>query len=94
MAIEGTYNILAKGKEGKFVLKQDGVALTGNIDAMGTVANIEDGTVDGNNYKFTVQGQSPLGKIKVTVKGSVNGDKITGAMKTSIMSVPFEGTRA
>ena len=94
MSIEGTYNIVARGKEGKFIFNQEGDVLTGNIDAMGTEAIIENGTVDGNNYKFTVQGQSPMGKIKVTVKGSVDGDKISGAMKTSIMSVPFEGTRA
>ena len=94
MAVEGTYNILAKGKEGQFILKMDGDALAGSINAMGTEAAIEGGTCDGDEFKFFVQGQSPMGKIKMTIKGSVDGDKISGKMKTSIMAIPFEGTRA
>jgi len=94
MAVEGTYDIVAKGKEGKFFINVDGNALTGSINAMGTEAAIEDGTVDGNDFKFFVQGQSPMGKIKMTIKGTVDGDKISGKMKTSIMAIPFEGTRA
>ena len=94
MAVEGTYNIVARGKEGQFTLNVDGDALSGIINAMGTEAEIQEGTVDGDEFKFFVQGQSPMGKIKMTIKGNVDGDKISGKMKTSIMAVPFEGTRA
>lgn len=97
MSIDGTYDIVVrtlKGQEsGRWVLVKDGTALTGTSERLGEVAELMEGVVDGNDFQFKVKTKTPLGRIKITFKGTVEGDRIFGKAKTPLGSMPFEGSR-
>jgi len=97
MAIDGTYNITVNSpmgkQEGSFTYKTDGSSLTGTATASGETVDIQDGKVSGNDFEHTMKMKTPMGKMKVNVKGTVDGDKISGTFKLPFGAMPFEGTR-
>jgi hypothetical protein len=60
---------------------------------MGNTVYIQDGKVSGDSFEFEVEVTSPMGKLKITVKGTVQGDILTGNFITTYGQLPFEGTR-
>lgn len=97
MAVDGTYKIIAKSplgkQEGGFTYKTEGDVLTGTATAGGETVTVDGGKVNGDNFEHTMYMKTPVGKSKVKVKGTVEGDKISGTFKLLIGSMPFEGTR-
>ncbi|MEW6663668.1 MAG: hypothetical protein AB1512_00435 [Thermodesulfobacteriota bacterium] len=97
MALEGTYDIMVrslKGKQaGRLVFKTDGDILTGTSDSGGEVVELLDGKANGNEFQFKVKQKTPIGRLSITFKGTVEGDKISGKAKTPFGPAPFEGTR-
>ncbi len=97
MAIDGTYDILVKTlkgrQEGRLVFDTDGSTLTGASDSGGEVVEILDGNVDGNEFQFKVKQKTPIGRLSIKFKGTVDGDKISGKVKTPFGPSPFEGAR-
>jgi hypothetical protein len=97
MAVSGIYKTAASspmGKaEGTLVLTAEGDALTGLITGMGATIGIHDGKVSGDCFEFEVEVTTPMGKMKVTVKGAVDGDRIFGNLDATFGQMPFEGTR-
>ena len=71
----------------------DGDILTGTLELMGTVAEIEDGKVDGDNFTYKCTVKVPMGSFDFKVKGKVDGDKISGRMSHIIAKIDFEGER-
>lgn len=98
MAIDGTYNVITKAMTGKaegvLELKTDGDKLTGVVHVMGMDVEIQDGKADGDSFSGFIEGQSPMGKMKMTVNGKVDGDKISGKLKARIGGAVFDGERA
>lgn len=98
MAIDGSYKIVSESQMGKteavLHFRTDGNVLTGTNEVMGQVLQIQNGKVDGNNFEFTEVMESPMGKTDFFFKGTVDGDKISGVIETS-MGPPtsFTGTR-
>jgi hypothetical protein len=95
MAIDGTYNIITKtpigDQKGTLVFKTDGNTLTGTMEG----AEITEGIVNGDEFSFKSEIRTPMGsKMKVEVKGKVEGDNISGSSKTMFGNAPFTGTRA
>jgi hypothetical protein len=97
MAIDGIYDITVKtlkGKQdGRLVFKTDGDVLTGTSDSGGEVVELLNGSVDGSNFRFKVKQKTPIGRLSITFKGSVDGDKISGKAQTPFGPAPFEGSR-
>ena len=97
MALEGTYDIMVKtikGKQGgRLVFKTEGGTLTGTSESGGETVELQEGTANGNEFQFFVKQKTPIGRIKVTFKGKVDGDTISGKAKTPFGPAPFEGTR-
>jgi hypothetical protein len=97
MALEGTYDIMVrslKGNQaGRLVFKTDGDILTGTSDSGGEVVELLDGKANGSEFQFKVKQKTPIGRLSITFKGSVEGDKISGKAKTPFGPAPFEGTR-
>jgi hypothetical protein len=97
MAIDGTYDIMVKtlkGKQGgRLVFKTDGETLTGTSDSGGEVVELLDGKVEGNEFQFKVKQKTPIGRLSINFKGTVDGDKISGKAKTPFGPAPFDGTR-
>ncbi len=64
-------------------LKVDGETLTGTFDFDGRKLEISNGTVKGNELKFTVKRERPSGGTMVyEMAGTVDGDSIKGTTKT------------
>jgi hypothetical protein len=97
MALEGTYDIMVrslKGKQaGRLVFKTEGDVLTGTSDSGGEVVELLEGKANGNEFQFKVKQKTPIGRLSITFKGTVEGDKISGKAKTPFGPAPFEGTR-
>lgn len=98
MSVDGTYNVTVKTplgpQPGELVLKSDGSALGGTLkNRIGTFA-IEDGSVTGNAVHFFAEIQTPLGKFRVEINGTVEGDTYTGTGKLPLGTVKVAGTRA
>ena len=83
-------------QSGSIIYQVDGTRLTGTIEVLGHSVTVENGTVDGNTFHHLayVKAPFPLGKVKVTVDGSVDGDVITGTIKSIVANAEFTGTRA
>ena len=98
MALDGTYNIKMKSpmgdQEGSFTFKTEGEVLLGTASAAGTTTDIHDGKVNGDSFECKFEMKSPMGKIKITVRGTIEGNRISGSFKMLVGSFPFEGTKA
>ncbi len=97
-SLEGTFKVMMKTPLGDqeviFVHHIQDDALTGTVTVMGNTTGFEKGnaTEDGFAYQFKMKGPLPM-KVKVKVTGKVDGDKISGTLKTRMGSIPFEGKR-
>ncbi len=95
--ITGKYEVGAKfaGQEmtGICELKEEGDVLTGQIESMGNIIEVEEGTIDGDSFKFKCMFQTPMGLVKAKASGSVSGDDIEMNLKALIGKVKFTGKR-
>ena len=99
MAVDGTYNIVSHTPIGdqasKVTLKTDGTALSGQSeDPMSGVTAFTGGTVNGNEFSFSMSPKTPMGELKLDLKGTVDGDKISGTAVSMFGPAPFDGSRA
>ena len=98
MAIDGTYNTTVQTpmgpQAGKLIFKTEGNTLTGVSEGMMGADPIQSGIVNGDEFEFMVETKTPMGPIKVTIKGKVEGDKISGQAVTPFGPAPLTGTRA
>jgi hypothetical protein len=99
MAVTGTYNIEIETPmgtlPGKLVLKSDGGSLNGTFSAAMGEQSLRDGTVTGEDFTFSVTMDTPMGPMKLDIKGTVSGDNVSGQVQAgSFGSSPFKGTRA
>jgi hypothetical protein len=79
--------------EGIMVLAAEGGTLTGSLTGMGSTVGIHNGTVSGDSFEFSVEIHTPMGRMKIAVRGAVDGDRVSGSFKTTFGQMPFEGTR-
>jgi hypothetical protein len=99
MALDGKYKLVTKSPQGIFegsmTLKTDGTALSGNITTKSAAADFEGGTVNGNEFAYDIYRDSPIGKLKIVVKGTYDeaSDSIKGSMKMKLGGARFTGTR-
>lgn len=95
--VEGKY--LAKGKimgslmDNLIEYHVSGNTLTGTMTVIGTVAEVLDGTVDGDEFKHRCEVVTPFGAMKVEIEGEVDEDEITIYMFNKLTKTKFEGTR-
>jgi len=99
MAVDGTYNIEIETPMGnrpsQLTLECEGNSLTGyHSDEMGT-QTFEGGTVNGNDFSFSLVMTSPIGDLNLTFTGTVVGDAVSGQVQAgTVGAFPFKGTRA
>ncbi len=98
MGIDGTYNIMADTPLGRkkitLTMKIDGNSLCGSASmAMMGKADFSGGRVEGNSFEFEVEMSSPFGRISMSNSGNVEGDIISGEVKTSMGNMKYSGNR-
>ena len=99
MAVDGTYNIEVETPMGtrpsKLTLKSNGGSLSGTHSSEMGEQSFQDGTVNGDEFAFSVTMSSPMGEMKLDFRGTVSGDTVSGQVQAGAFgSSPFKGTLA
>jgi hypothetical protein len=96
-SLEGVFKAMVKTPMGSqevfYTFHVDGAVLTGNVTVLGNTLEIENGKSTAEGFSFQYKMKGPIGKIKVTATGKLEGDKIVCNLKTPMGSIPFEGIR-
>lgn len=72
--------------------EKDGV-LTGEVFLLGNSANLGEITLDGDNFSCSPDVMSPVGPMKVSITGTIDGTHITGVAKGGPIVMEFEGEK-
>ena len=99
MSVDGKYKIELTTTMGtqpiELTLKTDGDSLSGTMDGYFGQQSFSGGTVKGIDVSWSVELESPVGEMKLDVKGTVTGDEITGQVQIgSFRPSAFKGTRS
>jgi hypothetical protein len=78
----------------KLALKTSGAELSGTIDT--SMGNSDfTGVVNGDDVSWSMDIDSPMGRMTVEVKGKVSGNDISGEVKVgNFGNSPFKGKKA
>lgn len=98
MAVDGIFDISIKIPTGeqksKLVLKTEGNTLTGTLESPAGVNPLQNGVVKGDEIEFQFDAKAPTGQtLKVTVKGTIKGDTLTGNVSSPLGQVPITGKK-
>ena len=96
MSIDGDWKVTVQtpmgAQEQTFSVKTDGDTITGAVkSAMGEM-EIKDGKIDGNTLTWKMDMTVPM-PMTLEVEATVDGNKISGAAKSSFGPAPFEGEK-
>lgn len=74
----------------------DGDVLTGTATdcGNGATASVDNGKFDGKDFSFQITIKTPVGELTNDLKGTVDGDKITGTSTNGMGSFDLTGERA
>ena len=82
--VGGTWEMTSQGRQGPMTstltIDQSGNKFKGTLKGQRGETPIE-GTVDGNKIAFTVERDTPNGKMSFNYSGTVDGDNIKGTVK-------------
>lgn len=93
-AWKATLNSPMGTQEVLFRYHVQGEELTGTVTLLGEEVPIENGHSTTTGFTHEYRMNSPVGKIKVRVTGTVDGDTITGSLKIPVGTLPYEAKRA
>jgi len=95
--VDGSWEVTSEGRQGPMTqtltLKQEGDKLTGTLKGMRGEAPVE-GSVTGQEIKFTVKRETPRGPMTLEYKGSVDGDSMKGTLETPMGARDWTAKRA
>ena len=97
--ISGTWNLSLNSPQGPMdvtlTVTQNGTNLTGTTSSAVGNADIVEGTLNGNNFHFTINLNSPeIGSLSVTFTGTVQGNRMSGSIDVPGMGVmDFTGSK-
>ncbi len=82
--VGGTWEMTSQGRQGAMTstltIDQTGNKFKGTLKGQRGEISIE-GTVDGNKIAFTIERDTPNGKMMLNYTGTVDGDNIKGTVK-------------
>lgn len=98
MSIDGKYKVELETTLGpqsiELTLESDGNSLSGSMDGHFGAQTFSGGTINGNDFSWTVKLQSPVGEMQLDVSGTQNGDEISGQVQlASFRPSTFKGIR-
>ncbi|MCB2177470.1 MAG: hypothetical protein KQH57_16800 [Actinomycetales bacterium] len=67
--------------------------LTGRLATASGTSELDDGSVDGDAFTFTTRLRTPMGRMKATVTGTVDGDTLTASARLPLGRAAIHGTR-
>ena len=97
MGVTGSYELAIKSPMGDQEcvahLNEEGELLTGTMEMAGNSIEITNGKVDGDSFTFQVMAPTPMGDLKGTATGKVEGDDISGELKLPLGKMTVTGKR-
>ena len=98
MSVDGNWNVITKSpmgeQQGTLSFVTQGSVLTGRLTGAAGDAEIEQGSVDGDQLQWQVSLTSPM-TMTLEFSATVSGDEISGSVKLgSFGNAEFQGTRA
>ena len=98
MSVDGTFNLDIGSPMGTRIatltMKTEGNSLSGTLSDEKGETSLQDPVITAEGFSFTAQTTTPIGPVNLTFTGSVNGDSISGQVKTGQFgSFPFKGVR-
>ncbi|MFC1954739.1 hypothetical protein ACFLVZ_02840 [Chloroflexota bacterium] len=99
MSIDGHYMVEMDTTIGpqsiELALNSDDDSLSGSMDGHFGAQTFSDGTINGNEFSWTVKLQSPMGEMQLEVTGTAEGDEISGQVQLgSFRPSTFKGVRS
>jgi hypothetical protein len=98
MSVEGKWNLKIQTPMGEqtptLTLVAKGNALSGTFAGARGTANFDGGTIDGNNIAFTVKIEAMGQTFSLECQAAIDGDKISGEIKSPMGPTRFSGVRA
>jgi hypothetical protein len=97
--ITGSWNLSVNSPQGPMDVtldvRQNGTILTGTTSSMVGTAEIVSGSINGSNFRFTVNINSPeMGSFSVTFAGTVQDNRMSGTLDIPGMgSMDFTGSK-
>jgi hypothetical protein len=98
MTVEGVWNLKVSTPMGEqtpvLTLKVSGNECSGSFAGPRGTAEFNGGSVDGNNVSFKAEVEAMGNKVTIECNAIIDGDKISGELKTPMGSAQFSGERA
>ena len=95
--VSGAWEITSESPRGTMtrtvILEQDGTALTGTMESQMGSMPIENGSVEGNTFTFTVTLSRGDRSFELKYTGTVDGDSATGTMQMPRGEIEWTGKR-
>ncbi|MEA4986983.1 MAG: hypothetical protein VB095_02910 [Anaerovorax sp.] len=95
--INGTYNITLRSplgpRHGTLTLLQSDTNLSGSFDVLASHNIFENGHIQDNQFSFTAEMHTLLGKKIINVSGFLEGDALVGFLTIAFKQFPFTGIR-
>ena len=98
MSMDGTFNLEIGSPMGKriatLMMKIEGNSLSGTLKDEKGETELKDPAITAEGFSFSASTSTPIGPVNLTFTGSVEGDSISGKVKTGHFgSFPFTGVR-
>lgn len=97
MPTTGSYDLTVDtpfgAQHGRLDLDLTADRLTGQLSTSSGTSELDDGSVDGDTFTFTTRIRTPMGRMKATVTGGVEGDTLTASARLPLGRAAIHGTR-
>jgi imidazolonepropionase-like amidohydrolase len=91
--VTGVWQVETSFGELTMTLTQEGAEVTGTMESQMGSAEIESGKVSGSDISLTISFDAGDETVEITYKGSVEGERMKGEMKTPFGDSDFTGRR-
>lgn len=90
---EVTVSAMGKSTSGTMDLRVDGNRMEGSVRIIGQEVPIENGKASGGNLSGHVHADTPMGRLKLRISATADGETISGKIKALVGTAEFEGHR-
>ncbi len=98
MSVEGKWNLKVSTPMGEqtpvLILNVSGNECSGSFAGAQGAADFSGGSIEGDNVSFSLEVEAMGQKIKLECTATIDGDKISGELKSTMSPAQFSGERA
>lgn len=95
--INGRYSIILKtpmgAKKGRLLIEEAAGTVTGRMTLLGRETTLTRGRCEGDSFTFAGALETAIGRLEYVYSGYVDGDKLSGTVRTSKGDFSIKGER-